>query len=81
MINEEFHSTQGNFFTLEELIENHKLIPQMLSLDEDKMMTLIQKADQFTSVERELLKDFLAYLLLKVKILNENFDISVDSSN
>ena len=53
----------------------------MLSLDEDKMMILIQKADQFTSVERELLKDFLAYLLLKVKILNENFDISVDSSN
>lgn len=37
MIANEFHITQSNFFTLEELIDQNKLIPIIITLDEYKV--------------------------------------------
>ena len=53
---------------MEEIIDEQKLIDLMLSLNEDSVSKLILKTEWFTPVEKEQLRDFLAYLILKAKI-------------
>lgn len=72
MIRKDFPNIQENLFTLEEYIDNKKFIPLMMDLDEEALVKMINRSNHLNLLEKQLLQDFLSYLILKSKIQNED---------